>query len=159
MKTIRLLALVLPLFFTFPSMSQTGKQAPDFSLRSDQGKTVTLSALKGNVVLVNFWATWCGPCRAEMPGFDEVYKKFHGKGLEIIGVSLDRRGWQDVTPYLKKFPVSYPIVLGYQNLVEAYGNFDAIPTSFLIDKEGKIVERHIGYMSKTDLEKKIKPLL
>jgi peroxiredoxin len=151
--------VALFLLFALPLASQTGKKAPDFSLKSNNGKTITLSELKGNVVLVNFWATWCGPCRAEMPGFEEVYKQLHSRGFEIVGVSLDRRGWQDVTPFLKNVPVTYPIVVGYQNLVEAYGNFDAIPTSFLIDKQGRIVEQHIGYMSKADLEKKIKPLL
>jgi thiol-disulfide isomerase/thioredoxin len=111
------------------------------------------------VVLVNFWATWCGPCRAEMPGFDEVYKKYRSKGFEIVGISLDRGGWRDVTPFLKKLPVSYPVVIGNGDLVEAYGNFDAIPTSFLVDAKGNIIKRHIGYLSKEDLEKEIKGLL
>lgn len=159
MRIINLFAItVLILAAVFPLTPQS-KKAPDFSLKTADGKTLTLSELKGKVVLVNFWATWCGPCRAEIPGFEEVYKKYRSGGFEIVGVSLDRGGWKDVNPFLKKFPVSYPIVIGDGKLVEAYGNFDAIPTTFLVDKSGAIVKRHIGYLSKEDLEKEIKPLL
>ena len=160
MKLLRSMILIpLLLVFAQSATPQSGKKAPEFSLKSADGRTITLSELRGKVVLVNFWATWCGPCRAEMPGFEEAYKKLKSKGFEIVGISLDRQGWADVTPFLKNVRVTYPIVIGYQNLVEAYGNFDAIPTSFLIDKQGHIVEQHIGYMSKEDLEKKVNSLL
>lgn len=110
-------------------------------------------------MLINFWATWCAPCRAEIAGFLEVYNKYKSKGFEIIGVSLDREGWKEVTPFVENFKINYPVVVGDEKLVAAYGNFNAIPTTFLVDKKGNIVDQHVGYLSKEDLEKKIKALL
>ncbi len=135
------------------------KKAPDFSLETNKGSIVTLSKLQGKVVLVNFWATWCGPCRAEIPGFLEVYKEYKSKGFEIVGISLDQDGWKKVNPFVERFKIDYPIVMGNLKVVEAYGNFNAIPTSFLVDKKGNIVDEHVGYLSKEDLIKLIKPLL
>lgn len=139
--------------------AQTKGQAPDFTLKTANGNTVTLSKLKGKVVLINFWATWCAPCRAEIPGFLEVYNKYKSKGFEIVGVSLDREGWKKVTPFVENFKINYPVVVGDKKLVAAYGDFNAIPTTFLVDKKGNIVDQHVGYLSKEDLEKKIKALL
>lgn len=140
-------------------VAQTRSVAPDFTLKTADGKAITLSKLKGKVVLINFWATWCGPCRAEIPGFLEVYKKYRTRNFEIIGISLDNSGWKVVNPFVEKYKIDYPIVLGDDSLVKAYGNFNAIPTTFLVDKKGNIVEEHVGYLSKEDLEKKLKPLL
>ncbi len=139
--------------------AQTRSVAPDFTRKTADGKAITLSKLKGKVVLINFWATWCGPCRAEIPGFLDVYKKYRTRNFEIIGISLDNSGWKVVNPFVKKYKIDYPIVLGDESLVKAYGNFNAIPTTFLVDKKGNIVEEHVGYLSKEDLEKKLKPLL
>lgn len=140
-------------------VAQTRSVAPDFTLKTADGKAITLSKLKGKVVLINFWATWCGPCRAEIPGFLEVYKKYRTRNFEIIGISLDNSGWKVVNPFVEKYKIDYPIVLGDDSLVKAYGNFNAIPTTFLVDKKGNVVEEHVGYLSKEDLEKKLKPLL
>lgn len=154
-----MLIAVLTLFAFTTGLSQTKKKAADFSLKGADGKTVTLSALKGKVVLVNFWATWCGPCRAEVPGFMEVYEKYKSKGFEIVGISLDEEGWQVVNPFVQRYKVTYPIVIGSGKLVESYGGFDVIPTTFLVDKNGAIVKEHIGYMSKEELEKQLRSLL
>lgn len=135
------------------------KPAPNFALKTAAGQTVELKKLAGKVVVVNFWATWCGPCRAEIPGMLEVYRKYKGKGLEIVGVSLDQKGWSVVTPYVEKTKIDYPIVLGTEQVVSDYGNFQAIPTTFVVDKKGNIVGEHTGSMSKEAFEKMVAPYL
>jgi len=139
--------------------AQSKQKAPDFTLRSADGKTYQLSKLQGKVVVVNFWATWCGPCRREIPDFIEVFRKYQGEGLEIVGISLDQGGWNDVTPFLKQNKINYPVVLGDDKISEEYGGINAIPTTFIIDKNGYIVDTHVGMMSKAQLEAKIKQLL
>jgi len=143
-----------------PTWSE-GRQdkAPGFSLKTHEGKTVDLAKLKGKVVVVNFWATWCGPCRQEIPGFIEAYKTYKPKGVEIVGISLDEGGWDVVQPYVTRASISYPVVIGDQALTEAYGGITAIPTTFIINKEGRIAGKHVGYLSREQLEKQIKALL
>ena len=142
----------------FAPQSET-KKAPNFSLKTNTGKTIELSKLKGKLVVVNFWATWCGPCRAEIPGFIDVYKMYKSKGLEIVGISLDQDGWNAINPFVKKMNINYPVVLGNDQIAQDYGNIEAIPTTFIINKEGHIVDRHIGYMDKESFEKMIKSYL
>jgi thiol-disulfide isomerase/thioredoxin len=139
--------------------SHAKKKAEDFSLKTASGSTIQLSKLRGKVVLVNFWATWCGPCRAEIPDFSEVYKKYRAKGFEIIGISLDQDGWNSVSSFVKKYGIPYPVVLGDGKVVDQYGGFEFIPTSFLVDQQGNIVDQHTGAWSKAVLEKKLKGLL
>ncbi|MGA9115875.1 MAG: TlpA disulfide reductase family protein [Bacteroidota bacterium] len=154
--------LVIPLLaglLAAPLEAPAQTKAPDFSLTDARGGRVQMASLKGKVVAVNFWATWCPPCRAEIPGFIEVYRKFREKGLEIVGVSLDRQGWTVVRPYLKKNPIEYPVVIGDAALADAYGGVEAIPTTVLVDRSGKIVKRHVGYLSRADFEKMLAGLL
>ena len=154
-----LLALMLLVSACSGQSTMEGKQAPAFSLKGADGKSLELKSLAGKVVVVNFWATWCPPCRAEIPGMQEVYEKYKTKGLEIVGVSLDRDGWSVVTPFLQKTKMTYPVVMGDAAIAEAYGGISAIPTSFVVDRKGKIVKQHVGYFSKEDFEKAVKALL
>jgi thiol-disulfide isomerase/thioredoxin len=135
------------------------KPAPNFALKTADGKTVELKRLVGKIVVVNFWATWCGPCRAEIPGMVEVYGRYRGKGLEIIGVSLDQQGFSVVTPFVQRMKIDYPVVIGDGNVVAAYGNFQAIPMTFVVDRKGNIVGEHRGAMAKEQFEQMIKPYL
>jgi peroxiredoxin len=155
-KRVWSFAVIMMLLALSQSFAQ---KAPNFKLKAQDGSVVELAKLKGKVVVVNFWATWCGPCRKEIPGFMEVYKEYKEKGLEIVGVSLDQQGWGVVKTYLERMPISYPVVVGDADLAEAYGGIDAIPATFIIDKKGNVAKRHIGYMSKPDFEKIVKSML
>ena len=156
--SILFVAAAVALFAGLSPNRVTGK-APNFTLKTSDGNTVELSKLKGKTVVVNFWATWCGPCRAEIPGFLDVYNKYKSKGLEIVGISVDRGGWSDVNPFVKKFNITYPVVLGNDKVTRLYGDIEAIPTTFIIDKNGTIVNQHVGYMKAEDFEAMIKDLL
>lgn len=151
--------LLLTVIATGLAAAQSRQKAPNFSLKTSNGTTVELAKLRDKLVLVNFWATWCGPCRAEIPGFLDVYKTYKDKGLEIVGVSLDEGGWDDVAPFVKKLKIDYPIVIGNEKISRDYGTIQAIPTTFIVGRDGYILERHVGYLSKEDLEKKLKTLL
>ncbi len=134
--------------------------APDFNLKTLDGKTLQLSALKGKVVLLDFWATWCPPCREEIPHFKELYTQYRGKGLEIIGVALDEGGEKDVAPFARQNQINYPLsATGAQQLAQAYGGIRGIPTTFLIDKQGKIAKKYVGYQDKQVFETEIRALL
>jgi peroxiredoxin len=156
MKKAASFALILMMLAISQSFAQ---KAPNFRLKSQDGKIVELAKLKGKVVVVNFWATWCGPCRKEIPGFLEVYKQYKDKGLEIVGVSLDQEGWEVVKPYVDQSKMSYPVVVGDGALAEAYGGINAIPATFIIDKKGNVAKRHVGYLSKSEFENVVKSLL
>ncbi len=152
-------AIAVVFMFTGLSRNTTVSKAPNFSLKTSDGKVVKLSDLKGKTVVLNFWATWCGPCRAEIPGFIDVYNKYKSKGLEIVGISLDQGGWSDVNPFVKEYNITYPVVLGNDDLARRYGNIEAIPTTFIVDKKGMIAKQHVGYMKEADFETLVKDLL
>lgn len=149
--------ILLFIIATLPGAGQ-GRKAPSLALKTADGTLIDLAKYKGKVVVVNFWATWCGPCRAEIPDFIEVYKTEKSRGLEIIGVSLDEEGWQVVTPYVQRNKINYPIVLGDRMTARRWGGIEAIPTTFFIDKQGNIAESHVGMMSRSQFTAKIKPL-
>ena len=133
--------------------------APDFTLKDADGKTVHLSDYKGKVVLLDFWATWCQPCRIEIPWFMEMQRKQKDKGFEVLGVSMDDEGWEVVKPFLKDVGVNYRVVIGNDMTGQMYGGIESLPTTFLIDRDGKIAAVHIGLTSKKEFEDGVEELL
>lgn len=135
-------------------------QAPDFTLTDADGNSLTLSDLRGRVVLLNFWATWCAPCKIEIPWFMEFERKHSDRGLTVLGVSLDEGGWDDVRPYIERVNPGYQILMGTEEVAMLYGGVDALPTTFLIDRDGRIGSVHIGLtISKNGYESEINALL
>ena len=133
--------------------------APDFSLKDADGKVVHLSDYRGKVVLLDFWATWCGPCKIEIPWFMELQRKNKDRGFEVLGVAMDDEGWEVVKPFLSKLAVNYRVVMGNDTTAATYGGVDALPTTFLIDRTGKIAAVHIGLTSKKEFEDGVEQLL
>lgn len=135
------------------------KPAPNFSLKDADGKPVNLSDFRGKVVLVNFWATWCGPCEAEIPWFVEFEKQYKDRGFAVIGVSMDDDGWKSVRPYVASHKINYHIVIGSEVVSQQFGDINALPTSFVLDREGRIASSHEGLIDKADYQNEIVKLL
>lgn len=125
--------------------------APDFSVTTLDGREISLASLKGKIVLVNFWATWCPPCRAEIPDFIEVYNELKDRGLEILGFSVDDLPEADLKSFVDKAKMNYPVALVGQDIVSAFKPGQYIPTSIFIDKKGHIRYKHVGQLPKKDL--------
>lgn len=138
--------------------SKTNDSAPAFTLKLTDGKDIKLSDHKGKIVIIDFWATWCPPCRRGIPDLIDIQKKY-SKDVIVIGISLDTETIDDVIPFIKKFGINYPVAYGTAEVVEAFGNIEAIPTSFIIDKSGQIVDKHIGLVDKSIYINKITELL
>jgi cytochrome c biogenesis protein CcmG/thiol:disulfide interchange protein DsbE len=134
------------------------KPANDFSVPGRDGKPVKLSSLKGKVVLLDFWATWCTGCKVEIPWFIEFDKTYRGQGLAAVGVAMDDEGWKKVEPYLKEHPISYTVVAGNLDAAGPYG-ISALPVTVLIDRAGRVAARHVGVVDKKAFESELKQLL
>lgn len=140
--------------------SSNRKLAPDFTLTDANGQSVKLSDYRGKVVLLNFWATWCGPCQIEIPWFIEFEQQFKSKGFEVVGVSMDEDGWKAVRPYIAERKINYRILLGDETVSQLYGGLDALPTTFLVDRDGKFAfSPHIGLAGKNEYLSEIQGLL
>ncbi len=133
--------------------------APDFSLESLDGKTIRLSDLRGKAVLLNFWATWCGPCKIEMPWFVDFQNQYGTQGLQIVGVAMDDASKEDIAKFAKDMGVNYPILLGKEAVGDEYGGVPALPETFLITRDGKIVDKIVGLRGKAEIEDSIKKAL
>ena len=147
------LALVLVFVYGFltrepPDSGDTapriGKPLADFTLPDLQGRSVQLTALRGKVVFVNVWATWCPPCVEEMPTIQQLYERLHGQGLEVLAVSLDNLGEQTVAPFMRSRRLSFPALLDTKNLVQHLYRTTGVPESFVVDKRGILVEKVVG---------------
>jgi peroxiredoxin len=152
-----LLPLVIVLFVCAEAektsiFGDNSSQASDFTVKDLKGREISLSNYSGKVVFLNFWATWCGPCKAEIPDFIEAYKQYKDKGMEIIGISVDRISPKSVLKFAEKYKINYPVVMSTDKIQKDYEPGPYIPTTIIIDQEGKIRHRHIGYMSKKALE-------
>ncbi|HEY6307010.1 MAG TPA: TlpA disulfide reductase family protein [Candidatus Angelobacter sp.] len=138
-----------------------GTPAPDFELKvlGGEGKTMQLSSLKGKAVIVNFWATWCEPCKIEMPWLVELQKKYGPQGLQIIGVAVDDAEEKDISNFSRKMGVNYPVLLGTERVADLYGGVDGLPTSFFLDRSGQVVDHVLGLVSESVMEDAIKKSL
>ena len=132
--------------------------APDFDLKDANGRDVKLADLRGKVVLVNFWATWCHGCQTEIPWFIEFQKEYADGGLVVVGISMDEDGWKSVRPWLKEKKVNYPIVIGSEGLGKRYG-LDGMPLTALVDRGGRLADVHAGLVDKTATRQRIRALL
>jgi cytochrome c biogenesis protein CcmG/thiol:disulfide interchange protein DsbE len=135
------------------------KSAPEFSLKDVDGRNVSLAEYKGKVVLLNFWATWCGPCKIEIPWFADFEQKYKDRGFAVLGVAMDEEGWTVVKPYIAESKINYRVVMGNDSVASLYGGVDSLPTTFVLDKDGKIASTHVGLVSKSDYENEIVHLL
>ncbi len=135
------------------------KPAPNFSLKDADGNAVNLADYRGKVVLVNFWATWCGPCEAEIPWFIEFEKKYKDQGFAVLGVSMDDDGWKSVRPYVASHKINYRIMIGSEVVSQQFGEIESLPTSFVLDREGRIASNHVGLVDKVDYQNEIVKLL
>jgi thiol-disulfide isomerase/thioredoxin len=142
--------------------------APDFTLKDLDGKDVSLSQYKGKVVLINFWATWCDPCRIEIPWLIEMQQKYGDKGFTVLGVAMDEEGKSEVAPFVakerfdvngQKLPMSYPILLGSDAMADKFGGLLGYPTSILISRDGKLIKRITGLLTYEEISKAIESQL
>lgn len=132
----------------------------DFTVKDLDGRTVRLADFKGKVILLDFWATWCPPCKAEIPGFVELQEEYGDEGLQVVGVSVDDPP-EKLKPFADEFRMNYPVIvgLGQEDLQDAYGPMWGIPTTFLISRDGRICRKHSGLVGKERYEQAIKALL
>ena len=136
-----------------------GIQAPDFELVSLDGRKVKLSDFRGKAVVLNFWATWCAPCKIEMPWFVDLQKQYGSDGLAILGVAMDDSEPQKIAQFASEMGVNYPVLLGTNKVSEQYGDVEYLPTTFYINRQGKIVGKVAGLISKGEIEDDAKQAL
>ena len=136
-----------------------GKQAPGFTLKTPEGKTVSLADYKGQAVLVNFWATWCAPCKIEMPWLIDLQKQYASRGFTILGISEDDPPFAGVAGFVAKNGMNYPVLLSNDDVSKSYGGIDALPTSYYVGRDGKVLFETAGLISKSEMESNIQKIL
>lgn len=136
----------------------TGQLVPDFALKDIHGNTMKMSDLKGKVVILDFWATWCAPCKIEIPWFQDMYNRYKGQGLEVVGVAMDDEQG-DVKPFVESHGMNYRVLLGNDNVATQFGGIFGLPTTYIIGRDGKIQSKHMGLVSKDTFEQDVKKLL
>ncbi len=170
MKRVILIVVVLVLAIVFykaarrhtaqnsPVSAVSHSLAPDFSLTDLNGQPLSLSTYRGKVVLLDFWATWCTPCRAEIPHFVEFQNTYRDQGLQIVGISMDD-DLKPVGPFYKDYKMNYPVALGNDKLAQAYGGILGLPVTFLIGRDGHIQAKYVGAVDISSIEQGIKSLV
>lgn len=159
-----LLAIVVALMVTAPRFLKprhhgglttpvvAGHVAPDFELKDINGKMVKLSDFRGKAVVLNFWATWCPPCKTEIPWFEDLQDKYGNQGLEIVGVALDDSSDNEIAEFAKDMKMNYPVLIGKEETSDLYGGVEALPTTFYIDRSGKIMTSVPGLVDRQEIE-------
>ena len=142
-----------------PAILGRSTPAPDFTLERLDGGSMKLSDLRGKAVLLNFWATWCGPCKIETPWLVELQSQYASQGLQVVGVAMDDSGKDEIAKFAKDMGVNYPVLLGKEAVGDAYGGVPALPETFFIGRDGKIVDRIIGLKGRAEIEDSIKKAL
>jgi cytochrome c biogenesis protein CcmG/thiol:disulfide interchange protein DsbE len=135
------------------------QKAPNFTLKDADGNPVNLTDYRGKVVLVNFWATWCGPCEIEIPWFVEFEQKYKDQGFAVLGLSMDDDGWKAVRPYIASHKINYRVMIASEVVSQQFGDIEALPTSFVLDRQGRIATNHVGLVDKRDYQNEILKLL
>jgi peroxiredoxin len=141
-----------------PGAAQS-KPAPDFSLQSLEGKTVRLSDYRGKPVVLNFWATWCEPCKVEMPWFVDLQKQYGPAGVQFLGVAMDDASTKEIAAFAESMKVNYPILIGKDSVGDDYGGVQFLPETFYIDRTGKVVDKAFGLKGRGEIEDNIKKIL
>ncbi len=137
----------------------TGQPVPNFTLKDLQGNTFRMADLKGKVVIVDFWATWCVPCKVEIPWFEDMYNRYRAQGLEVVGVAMDEEGVDVVRPFAEQFKMNYRVLLGNESVATQFGGVYGLPTTFVIGRDGRIRDKHVGLVSRDQFEETVKKLL
>ena len=162
-----LLAIVVALMLTAPRFLKprhhgglttpvvAGHAAPDFELKDINGKMVKLSDFRGKAVVLNFWATWCPPCKTEIPWFEDLQDKYGNQGLAIVGVALDDASDKEIAEFAKDMKMNYPVLIGKEETSDLYGGVEALPTTFYIDRSGKIMTSIPGLVDQREIEANI----
>jgi len=167
MKIKHLVLLVTLIFFqgvyvscgeSNPSLSRL-PIAPNFILKDLNGNKVTLSDFKGKVIILDFWTTWCPPCREEIPHLIDLYAAYRGRGLEVVGIALEPYNLRGVKDFIQRYRVTYPVLIGDNKVSSDYGGIVSIPTTFVITQDAKIYRAYVGYQEKAVFEKDIQTLL
>jgi len=143
----------------YPEARGPEASAPTFGLKDSKGRTVRLSDFKGKVVLLNFWATWCVPCRAEMPDLVKLQSEFQSQGLQVIGITYPAFTQAEVRRVIRQMKINYPILLDTRAVAKRYEVGEVLPTTIVIDREGRFRARILGILEPEEFDKSIKPLL
>lgn len=156
---LALLLAALPLDAITIKKQSERKKAPEFELKDATGRIVRLSDYKGKIVLLDFWATWCGPCKAEIPWLNELSRQYEAQGVVVLGISMDEDRWDVVKPFMEKVPIAYPVLMGTRRVAYLYGDIEGLPVAFFIDRDQRVAAIHAGAASRKGVEQTLKTLL
>jgi len=131
-----------------PARNFIGRLSPDFELPTVDGRNLKLSDLRGQVVLINFWATYCGTCKVEMPWFVELQSEYGPQGFQIVGVAMDDASTEDIAKFAKEMNVSYPVLIGNESVAKSYDGVSILPMTFFLDRDGKVIAREFGLQNR-----------